>query len=63
MSYDPKCYDLAQQFLSDHDVGTKRNVDRLAQVIQDAIEEFIAELEEEHRCLLAQDKRTVRFAR
>lgn len=63
MSFDPKCHALAQAFLSDHDVGTKRNVDRMAQVIQDAIEDFIAELEEEHRCLLSLEKPARRFAR
>lgn len=46
MGYDVKCYDLACDFLSDEpserQMNTEANRDRLAQVIQDAIE---AELE------------------
>lgn len=42
MSYDPKCYDLAEMFLEDSPkLDNERNVHRLAQVIQDAIESEI----------------------
>ena len=43
MSYDPKCYDLAKDFLSDEpeqDTESARN--ELAQIIQDAVENFLA---------------------
>jgi Mn-dependent DtxR family transcriptional regulator len=40
MSYDPKCYDLAESFLQDHPGYPKEAADDLAQAIQDAIEEW-----------------------
>lgn len=40
MSYDPACYDLAAHFISDHP-ELERLRDKLAQHIQDAIEEWI----------------------
>ena len=43
MSYDPKCYDLAQAFLADYSEFGQAIVSDLAQVIQDAIEDFIEE--------------------
>lgn len=46
MSYDKKCYDLADAFLSDTDtshLGSESNKDKLAQEIQNTIEAFIAE--------------------
>jgi hypothetical protein len=42
MSYDLKCYQLSEAFLSDHpEIDTPNNRDSLAQQIQDVIEEFI----------------------
>ena len=44
MMYDDKCYGLAQSFLSDYPAhNTELNRDRLAQEIQQAIENFFAE--------------------
>lgn len=46
MSYDPKCYDLADEFLDDFDtqkLHSHANADELAQRIQNVIEDFIAE--------------------
>lgn len=43
MSYDTKCYDLAVDFLEEcTPVPSDDKFDKLAQVIQDAIEGFIA---------------------
>ena len=50
MSYDEKCYQLAEQFLSEADelssgsygLSTETKCDKLAQEIQDVIEAFIA---------------------
>jgi len=40
--YDSKCYDLAEAFLSDEpEVNTAENRHVLAQLIQQAIEDFI----------------------
>ena len=42
MSFDSKCYDLAEHFLSDEPaLQSERNRNRLAQAIQDAIEDWI----------------------
>jgi hypothetical protein len=44
MSYDEKCYALAETFLDDADtqhINNKNNRSSLAQAIQDAIEDFI----------------------
>lgn len=41
MSYDKKCYDLAQSFLEETSVNTPGNRCQLAQRIQDEIEDFI----------------------
>lgn len=39
MSYDQKCYDLAEAFLEDEpELNTEKNRDELAQAIQDVIE-------------------------
>ena len=40
MSFDPKCYDLAVEFLEEIN-PPDRVYDRLAQTIQDAIEDFL----------------------
>jgi hypothetical protein len=41
-TYDPKCYELAGEFLSDStDKNTEQNRDLLAKYIQEAIEDFI----------------------
>jgi hypothetical protein len=45
ISYDPACYNLAEHFFRDHPLGTDENVDRLAQHIQQAIEDEIAMIE------------------
>ena len=37
--YDPKCYELAEYFLSDEPDLTPSRIAALAQVIQDAIED------------------------
>lgn len=43
ISYDSRCFDLAAAFLEDEmHLFTEKNNVALAQVIQDAIEEFIA---------------------
>jgi len=45
MSFDPRCYDLAELFLSDEPkLNTPVNRNLLAQDIQDAIESTIASL-------------------
>lgn len=42
MSYDAKCYDLAAIFLGDEPkLHTEKNVQSLAQEIQDLIEDFM----------------------
>ena len=42
MSYDPKCYDLAQAFVSDYEWGNEEAQTKcLAQAIQDAIEAWL----------------------
>jgi hypothetical protein len=45
--HDPKCYELAQEFLADdHDaINTEENVIRVADAIQRAIEDEIEDLE------------------
>lgn len=43
MAYDFKCYELAEQFLEDIKDPTIYEKDDLAQVIQDAIEDWFAE--------------------
>lgn len=44
MSYDQKCYDLAEVFLSDYpEKNTPENRNQLAQDIQQAIEDFFSE--------------------
>lgn len=47
MSYDQKCYDLAWEFLSDIQEPVKpADADRLAQEIQQTIEDYLEEVEE-----------------
>jgi hypothetical protein len=46
MSYDPKCQDLAEYFCEDS-VAVDFEVRQLAQVIQDAVEDWLRDLEEE----------------
>jgi hypothetical protein len=44
--YDTKCYDLAEEFLSDTpEHATIKNTNALAQMIQDTIEDFLHDLE------------------
>lgn len=51
MSYDQKCLDLAEAFLSDHeDPVVEAHAAALAQDIQSTIEDFIEELEDGVRC-------------
>lgn len=46
MSFDTRCHELAVVFLEDNPViSTPENADKLAQRIQDAIEEFLLEKE------------------
>ncbi len=46
MAYDPKCEDLAALFLSDYPhLDTAKRVEKLAQVIQTTIEDFIVDEE------------------
>ena len=47
MSYDQSCYDLAKEFLSDEEFDSEKNCAELAQRIQTAIEDFIAELHDQ----------------
>lgn len=43
MTYDTKCFDLAEAFLEDQPhLATEKRTDRLAARIQEAIEEWIA---------------------
>lgn len=48
MGYDTKCRELAQAFLEDapEEQRTKEHEEELAQVIQDAIEEYLEVLSE-----------------
>lgn len=47
-SYDQSCHDLAASFLSDEpDINTPENRHELAQDIQSAIEDFIADKKDE----------------
>ena len=56
MTFDPKCYELAKQFLSDHPtINTDRNIDELAEVIQGEIDDWI-----DRRELRAADQKAVR---
>ena len=43
MSYDMKCYELAAAFLADEDLDLQSEANRseLAQIIQDAIEDYL----------------------
>jgi hypothetical protein len=43
--YDVRCYDLAKDFLKDGGWTHSEDIHRLAQAIQDTIEDFIADLE------------------
>jgi len=45
MSYDPKCFELAEQFLQDTTVDQQK-IPKLAQLIQETIEEFIEDHEQ-----------------
>jgi len=45
--YDPKCYELAKEFLEDEpEMQTDDHRAELAQRIQDVIEDYIAEVKE-----------------
>ena len=41
MSYDPKCHELAEYFLDDDPKPAYANAGELAQIIQDAIEDYL----------------------
>jgi hypothetical protein len=51
MGYDVKCELLAVDFLDDEppELQTEKNVERLAQVIQDAIESEILDMQEQRK--------------
>lgn len=44
-TYDPACYDLAEQFLSDTPYNSEANREHLARSIQQTIEDELADLE------------------
>jgi hypothetical protein len=46
MSYDSKCYELAETFLLDANCMTKERAGELAQEIQDVIESYLNALED-----------------
>ena len=49
MTYDRKCYDLAEEFLADDPaLNTAENRHALASLIQQAIEDFIELAREQH---------------
>lgn len=48
MSFDYKCYELAEYFLDGHPKDTEENRKMLAQVIQDEIEAMFPEEDEYH---------------
>lgn len=41
MSFDPKCYELAEYFVSDTAMCRGETINELAQLIQDVIEDFL----------------------
>lgn len=41
-TYDPRCYDIAELFLSDTPLSTANHRDELASLIQQTIEDYIA---------------------
>lgn len=41
MSYDPKCYELAEYFFDDAPIPQRATRGELAQIIQDAIEDYL----------------------
>jgi hypothetical protein len=47
MSYDSACYDLAVSFLEGGKFDTEANRDALAQEIQQTIEDFLHDLEDD----------------
>jgi hypothetical protein len=47
MSFDPKCYELAEYFVSDTEICRGETVNELAQLIQDTIEDFLTADEDE----------------
>ncbi len=47
MSYDSSCYALAKEFLDDRGWSNTADYHRLAQEIQNVIEDFVADLENE----------------
>jgi hypothetical protein len=47
VGYDVKCGDLAREFLSDNKNTTEDQVVELAQRIQDAIEDYLQEVDDE----------------
>lgn len=45
MSYDAKCYDLAEAFLKEAGYDNTIDKDQLAQAIQDCIEDYLCDLD------------------
>ena len=55
MSYDERCYRLAEYFLEDVPViNSPHHADRLAQTIQDIVEQYLADESEEEAQRLAE---------
>jgi hypothetical protein len=48
MMFDPKCYELAEYFLSGEPRNSSPALDELAQIIQDAIEDYLIVPTEEY---------------
>jgi hypothetical protein len=46
VSFDTKCYELAEYFVSDREVCRGETINELAQLIQDTIEDFLCGDEE-----------------
>ena len=55
MSYDTRCYELAEMFLSEVPIiNNAHHADRLAQTIQDTIEQYLGDESEEEANRLAE---------
>ena len=51
MGYDPKCYELAEHFLSSISTTTESDKNDLAQYLQTLCEDFCEKIEEKHQKL------------
>jgi hypothetical protein len=62
MPYDSKCYELAEYFLEDVGVPVvpKETVEKLAQTIQEAVEDFLDNIEHDHEMEALRDRETDR---